>query len=25
MRAWEQLWRLLGSGPSRHDTHDRGQ
>jgi acetylornithine deacetylase/succinyl-diaminopimelate desuccinylase-like protein len=25
MRGWEQLWRLLGSGPSRHDGPDRGQ
>ncbi|HUZ56251.1 MAG TPA: M20/M25/M40 family metallo-hydrolase [Streptosporangiaceae bacterium] len=25
MRAWEELWRLLGSGASRHDGHYRGQ
>ena len=25
MRAWEQLWRLLGSGPRMHEEHDRGQ
>ena len=25
MRAWEQLWRLLGSGGIRHDRPDRGQ